>query len=68
MDFLNHIIVIIIIWLTVTAQPDNNTNYLIILRNNLDEILNPYDFAKKLKPSYKLCVLLVIFLPSLLSG
>ena len=54
MDFLNHIIVIIIIWLTVTAQPDNNTNYLIILRNNLDEILNPYDFAKELRPSFKL--------------
>ena len=64
MSFLDHILAIIIIWLTVTAQQDNNRHYLVILGSNQDETLNLYDFAKKLRPPYKLCVLLVIFLPS----
>ena len=68
MRFIGHILAIIIIWLTAAAQPDNNKNYSVVLRNNHDETLHLYGFAGKLRPSSKSCVFLIIFLPSLLSG
>ena len=53
MRFIGHILAIMIIWLTVAAQTDNNGNYSVVLRNIQDETLNLYDFAQKLKPSFK---------------
>ena len=54
MDFLDHILAMLIIWLTVAAQPDNNIHDLDVLRNKKGETLNVYDLAKKLRPSSKL--------------
>ena len=61
MSFLDHAIAIIIIWLTVTAQPDNTRNCLVILRNNQDDALNLYDFTKKLRPISKSGIVTIIY-------
>ena len=54
MRFIRLILAIIIIWLTVAAQPDNNIHDLDVFRNKKGETLNVYDFAKELRPSTKL--------------
>ena len=53
MSFLDHTIAIIIIWLTVTAQPDNNMieardNSLLILTRDQNEIQKTVDSFQKL--------------------